>query len=179
MRQSLGCVVRALAVLVLLGCAQTLYAGSITASGTLTTTLLSPDTYQVTALSLMRNGVSTMTLLGVNGYGDNNNLVYSPPSPSFVDVFGVAYSIGSTDYNFYYYLGKYWECNSVNSPSCGDGSGVPLSTFTLTPVVGVPDTFSFSYTYSPSITTPEPSSLLLFGTSLLGLAPFRKRLFGR
>jgi len=28
-------------------------------------------------------------------------------------------------------------------------------------------------------TTPEPSSLLLFGTSLLGLAPFRRRLFGR
>jgi hypothetical protein len=27
--------------------------------------------------------------------------------------------------------------------------------------------------------TPEPSSLLLFGTSLLGLAPFRRKLFGR
>ena len=29
------------------------------------------------------------------------------------------------------------------------------------------------------VTTPEPSSLLLFGTSLLGLAPFRRKLFGR
>jgi hypothetical protein len=28
-------------------------------------------------------------------------------------------------------------------------------------------------------TTPEPSSVLLFGTALLGLAPFRKKLFGR
>jgi hypothetical protein len=28
-------------------------------------------------------------------------------------------------------------------------------------------------------TTPEPSTLLLFGTSLLGLAPFRRKLFGR
>ncbi len=27
--------------------------------------------------------------------------------------------------------------------------------------------------------TPEPSSILLFGTSLLGLAPFRRKLFGR
>jgi hypothetical protein len=27
--------------------------------------------------------------------------------------------------------------------------------------------------------TPEPSSLLLFGTSLLGLAPFRRKLFGK
>jgi hypothetical protein len=30
-----------------------------------------------------------------------------------------------------------------------------------------------------SATTPEPSSLLLFGTSLLGLVPFRRKLFGR
>ncbi len=30
-----------------------------------------------------------------------------------------------------------------------------------------------------SSTTPEPSTLLLFGTSLLGLAPFRRKLFGR
>jgi hypothetical protein len=30
-----------------------------------------------------------------------------------------------------------------------------------------------------AVTTPEPSSLLLLGTSLLGLAPFRRKLFGR
>jgi hypothetical protein len=30
-----------------------------------------------------------------------------------------------------------------------------------------------------AVSTPEPSSLLLFGTSLLGLAPFRRKLFGR
>jgi hypothetical protein len=29
------------------------------------------------------------------------------------------------------------------------------------------------------IATPEPSSVLLFGTSLLGLASFRRKLFGR
>jgi hypothetical protein len=35
-------------------------------------------------------------------------------------------------------------------------------------------------TFSPvSSATPEPSSLILFGTSLLGLAPFRRKLFGR
>jgi hypothetical protein len=30
-----------------------------------------------------------------------------------------------------------------------------------------------------AVATPEPSSLLLLGTSLLGLAPFRRKLFGR
>jgi hypothetical protein len=38
----------------------------------------------------------------------------------------------------------------------------------------------FSWTIKPAVSaTPEPSSLLLFGTSLLGLAPFRRKLFGR
>jgi hypothetical protein len=40
------------------------------------------------------------------------------------------------------------------------------------------DTFQGSLVIS-STATPEPSSLLLFGTSLLGLAPFRRKLFGR
>jgi hypothetical protein len=41
------------------------------------------------------------------------------------------------------------------------------------------DTFQGSLVISNSTTTPEPSSLLLFGTGLLGLAPIRRKLFGR
>ncbi len=40
------------------------------------------------------------------------------------------------------------------------------------------DTYQGSLVIS-STATPEPSSLFLFGASLLGLAPFRRRLFGR
>jgi PEP-CTERM motif len=43
---------------------------------------------------------------------------------------------------------------------------------------GVGPDSTFTATTSTSA-TPEPSSLLLFGTSLLGLAPFRRKLFGR
>ena len=39
--------------------------------------------------------------------------------------------------------------------------------------------YTVDYNVTGSTTTPEPSSLLLFGTGLLGLAPFRRKLFGR
>ncbi len=41
------------------------------------------------------------------------------------------------------------------------------------------DTYQGKLVISSVAATPEPSSLLLFGTSLLGLAPFRRKLFGR
>jgi hypothetical protein len=44
---------------------------------------------------------------------------------------------------------------------------------------GTPSAFAESNLALPSSVTPEPSSLLLFGTSLLGLVPFRRKLFGR
>jgi hypothetical protein len=44
---------------------------------------------------------------------------------------------------------------------------------------GTPSAFADSNLALPSSVTPEPSSLLLFGTSLLGLVPFRRKLFGR
>jgi PEP-CTERM motif len=44
---------------------------------------------------------------------------------------------------------------------------------------GTVSTFADTNLALPSSVTPEPSSLLLFGTSLLGLVPFRRKLFGR
>jgi hypothetical protein len=45
---------------------------------------------------------------------------------------------------------------------------------------GSPSTFAQTNLLPPTTApTPEPSSLLLFGTSLLGLVPFRRKLFGR
>ena len=41
------------------------------------------------------------------------------------------------------------------------------------------DTYQGKLVISSVSATPEPSSLLLFGTSLLGLAPFRRKLFGQ
>lgn len=71
MRASLGCLVRLSVVLILAGCAQSLYASTfdftfggsgISASGTLTATFVSGDQYLVTSMTGMQNGIS-MTLL--------------------------------------------------------------------------------------------------------------------
>ena len=58
----------------------------------------------------------------------------------------------------------------------GWGDGFKLADY-ITPgtYTGVFDTMQVTAVTA----TPEPSSLLLFGTSLLGLAPFRRKLFGK
>jgi len=61
----------------------------------------------------------------------------------------------------------------------GFTSSTPFSSVTLSmpdsPGYNAIDNFTFG---SNVATTPEPSSLLLFATSLLGLVPFRRKLFG-
>jgi hypothetical protein len=50
----------------------------------------------------------------------------------------------------------------------------------LAPISSFQTRSSGKLTFTPvTSATPEPSSLLLFGTSLLALAPFRRKLFGR
>jgi hypothetical protein len=161
----LGGLVRIFAVLILFGCAQSLYAqtsfdftcggcGGSTASGVLTTTFVSGDTYLVTALSGTQGG-DPMTLLPPGGYADNDNDVFSVP-PS-LDTAGLSFLVGTTDYNIYW-DGGYFECNSVDDGVCEPLSGTSV-TFALTP-------------------TPESGTLVLFGSGLLVLAGIlRRKLF--
>jgi hypothetical protein len=78
---------------------------------------------------------------------------------------------------------------SGDTTAAGDNSAIYIGLLDTTPgitsitfsIVGGNTDFAInqlSLTNGLS-TTPEPSSLLLFGTSLLGLAPFRRKLFGR
>ena len=166
MKAILGGLARLFAVLFLVGCAQSLYAqtsfdftcggcGGSSASGVLTTTLVSGDTYLVTALSGTQ-GTDPMTLLPVGGYGGNDNDVFS--TAPFLDVAGVSFLVGTTDYNLYYNSGTYMECNNVDNGICEAGTGIPVK-FALTP-------------------TPESGTLVLFGSGLLVLAGIlRRKLF--
>jgi len=174
LKGSLRWFARFFAVLVLVGCAQSVYAqtyfdftctgcGGTSASGEVTTSLVSPGEYLVTALSGAQDG-DAMTLLAPGGYAGNDNLLFTPP-PS-LDVDGLSFSIlsGSILYNIYYDsgLGEYLECNSVDDGGCETGAGTVVQ-FSLTP--------------APS---PEPGTLVLFGSGLLLLgAMLRRKLFAK
>ena len=174
MRKSLRTLAALPVLCLFLGCAQNVFADSVTfdfsisgvgisASGTLTATLLSGNQYLVTSITgTQRNGIlppAAMTLLGLNLYGSNDNQINSM-SP-FLTTFGLGFVLagGTTDYNVYYdnIAGSigYFECSSALTPCRLLGSGEPVKV-SLSQV-------------------PEPGTLMLMGSGLLGLAGIARR----
>jgi hypothetical protein len=127
----------------------------ITASGMFTATLVSGNEFVVTSISGMQNGFA-MTLLSPGAYAGNSNDIFST-SP-FLNFGGLGFvlSNGSTAYNVYYNpdTASYFECKST-SPCTVGGQGTPV-TFSLTEV-------------------PEPGTLMLLGSGLIGLAGVARR----
>src|ERR1700686_353099 len=169
MRKSLRTLAAFPVLFLFLGCAQNVFADSVTfdfsisgvgisASGTLTATLLSGNQYLVTSINGMQNG-NAMTLLGLNVYGSNDNQINSM-SP-FLTTFGLGFVLAgaTTDYNVYYdnISGStgYFECSSALTPCHLLGSGEPVKV-SLSQV-------------------PEPGTLMLLGSGLLGLAGIARR----
>ena len=96
-----------------------------------------------------------MTLIAPGGFAGNDNL-FSPTAPD-VDFAGFSFAAGEQDYNIFDYSGNQLAITQ---------------NYTSSPVLGVEGTSLINFS---AVATPEPSSLFLLGTGILGLAGFVRR----
>lgn len=132
----------------------------------------------------------------------NPNVTNNGPAPY---TFNLAFNLTGYNLSTVAFTGAAWtiddagilSLNGCGLSSVGDGGWGSLHTFSLgdctfnqganmlTATMTFDDQFlegidlQGSITGTQSSATPEPSSLILFGTSLLGLVPFRRKLIGR
>lgn len=134
----------------------TFNSGLHTATGTLVTTDLGGGEFQITDITNgMINGVAITTL---DNFAGGDNLLFVPANPGYLDFNGFSFlDAAGNDWNIFYGSVPYELFGS-------DGSFDSLASFTITQV-------------GPPPPVPEPGSLLLIGTGMLGAAGALRRKF--
>ncbi len=133
----------------------------ITSTGQLTVSQTG-STYLATGISGQYQGSPITALIPPGGYSGNDNLIF--PAGPYLDLHGLSFAVGGSNYNIFYSPGN--SCESVgyyvvvtNSSGCGPTVDKPV-TFTLTPTTA----------------TPEPASVSLVVLASLGsLVSMRRR----
>jgi hypothetical protein len=121
---------------------------------------------------------------GWNGY---TSLSYSITDGGFVTL---TQANSLADVNFYFngYSITQWVIDATCSAVCGNAPSGPILGASIYSSYYNDDLGAYDSSFYMTATAegggltvhaPEPSSLLVFGTSLLGLVPFRRKLFGR
>jgi hypothetical protein len=131
-------------------------------SAVLTATPDGGGVFTVTGMSFGLQDGLAISLLPMNGYGDNDNAIYQSPNTDLVDFLGFGLTDGTNDYNIFLWTlpnetNTYTECSSADTTTgCTEDSD-----FNLSPAI---TTLSIVPVSSP---TPEPSSWALFGIGMV------------
>ncbi len=147
--------------------------GGLTASGTLDANLISPGEYLVTSISGNRDGVPITGLAGLEAYAENDNNIFFPSSPSFLDFSGLSYVLNTASpnaFNVYYDASNIdpYACRTSGAGYCEIGPGV-LGTTGLGPPTDTISAVSGFSLVGPINVVPEPSTWALLMLGFLGM----------
>jgi hypothetical protein len=136
-------------------------AGSgISASGVLVTTSDGGGIYTITGITGgILNGHAITSLVAPNGAQGNDNELFFPASPTFIDFAGFSYISNGLAYNIYFNgSGGVCTSNSYCSSTVAAGPDTPIS-------------------FSVTAAVPEPSTwaMMLLGFAGIGFMAYRRR----